>query len=271
MDLPEWFEKAKELFLKGYTYTKIGEELSINRKRIAVILKKEGYISPSIIKNSGKGCRKYTVNDDFFEVIDTEEKAYWLGFMYADGYVSDEFKTTIELSLKGSDTRHIEKLKSSISSNHPIYQTKKIIKGVEYIGARLTISSLKMKADLIAKGCVPRKTMILKFPSYDIVPKELMRHFIRGYVDADGCITRKKQGGYFSLEIVGTEEFLKGIIKELNIHENKIHKINGRNTVSRVMYCGKFANSIIYFLYNNSTISLDRKYNLAKNCVPSIV
>lgn len=264
--LPVWYEKAKELFLKGYTYKKIGEELSVDRKQVSYYLKLNNYISKPIMKHNDNVYRKYTFNEDFFEIIDTEQKAYWLGFLMADGYVSEK-KSSIELGLKESDKLHLEKFKKDISSNHVLSKTKKNLKGTEYIGYRLTLNSAKLKQDLIDKGCTPRKTLRLEFPNYNIVPKHLMYHFIRGYVDADGCITNIKK--MISLEVVGTREFLEQYIKELELHENKIHYINNRKTASRIIYSGSYAVNIINKLYTNASIYLDRKYALVKHLLPS--
>lgn len=267
--LPEWYEKAVELYLKDYTFTNIGKELCVHRKQVSYYLSLNGYTRQPIMSNTNTNLyKKYQFDENFFEVIDTEEKAYWLGFMYADGYVSEK-KSSVELGLQESDSGHLEKFKNSLNSNHRISKTIRNIDGKEYIGCRLTLNSVKFKNDLINKGCMVRKTLRLTFPDYSIVPKDLMRHFIRGYVDADGCIYKKTTKGY-SLEVVGTAEFLKGYVKELGVHENKIHYINKRSTASRVMYGGEYAESILEYLYSDANIYLDRKYNQVKSCVPFI-
>lgn len=264
--LPEWYDKAKELFLKGFNYTEIGKEIGVNRKQVGFYLKENGYISKSPLPQSKKPWRKYTFNESFFEVIDSEEKAYWLGLLYADGYVSEK-KTSVELGLKEDDKTHLEKLKASINSNHKLTETIKKLDGKEYIGYRITLNSQKLKDDLIDKGCGPRKTLRIDFPSNDIVPEYLMRHFMRGYADGDACIYIRD--GKVSFQIVGTYDFLKQFIKETGLHENSIHYINNRKTVCRVMYGGLYAIKIMKMLYDNSTIYLDRKYALVEACMPS--
>lgn len=266
---PSWYNEAKELFLQGHNYKSIGEALGVNRKQVSFWLKSNGYISKPIMKNSQSNIyRKYHFDEDFFEAIDTEDKAYWLGFLYADGYVSEK-KNSIELGLKESDKEHLEKFKASLCANHKLSQTRKTVGGKEYVGYRLTLNSEKLKSDLINKGCVVRKTLRLSFPSHDIVPAHLIRHFIRGYVDADGCIVVSENK--VSVEVVGTIEFLQGYIKALGLHQNKIHYINKRETASRVMYGGSHALRILNTLYTDASIYLDRKYNLVEQCLPSIV
>ena len=65
-------------------------------------------------------------------------------------------------------------------------------------------------------GCVPNKSLILKFPSSNIVPTKLLRHFIRGYVDGDGCLCITKPEK-IELSILGTEEFLQGVLNSLSL------------------------------------------------------
>lgn len=52
----------------------------------------------------------------------------------------------------------------------------------------LTITNKKIVDDLVKLKCVPRKSCIIELPTYDIVPENLFRHFLRGYFDGDGCM-----------------------------------------------------------------------------------
>ena len=68
------------------------------------------------------------------------------------------------------------------------------------------------------KGCVPNKSLTLTFPSKDIVPSNLLRHFIRGYVDGDGCICVTKPEK-IELNVLGTKEFLQGVLDFLPLNK----------------------------------------------------
>ena len=94
-----------------------------------------------------------------FETIDTEEKAYWLGFLYADGSVGSN-DDRIELGLAERDLHHIEKFRDFIGINNKISYREKT-KSYRY-----AFKSQNCKQDLINKGCVPRKSLILKYPTY---------------------------------------------------------------------------------------------------------
>ena len=69
---------------------------------------------------------KYSYDSNFFEKIDSEAKAYWLGFLYADGYIHRNYKNgkiksmSLELSLKSEDRAHLENFLRDIRSNVPI-------------------------------------------------------------------------------------------------------------------------------------------------------
>lgn len=92
-----------------------------------------------------------------FKVIDTEEKAYWLGFLYADGCVGST-ESKIELSLAEQDFHHIEKFRDFIGINNKI-SYRSAVKAYRY-----SFRSESCKQDLIDKGCIPKKSLILKYP-----------------------------------------------------------------------------------------------------------
>ena len=217
----------------------------------------------------GKGIniysRKSHVNDHIFDVIDTEEKAYWLGFLYADGNVHHHHESwVIELSLQESDLNHLKKFASFISYEEaPKYRLKTKAYRVMF-GSRI------MAEQLISKGCIERKSLILKFPTYDIVPKNLMRHFIRGYFDGDGCITLRhnisKEVPVASL--LGTKEFLSDLLVEI-VKESKVIKKehdNDSNTYN-IRFKTEEGFRFLDYMYKDANIYLQRKYNryLLKN------
>ena len=150
--------------------------------------------------------KKFKCNENFFEVIDTEEKAYWLGFLYADGCVQQKGNYyTTKIDLATIDRNHIEKFKKSLDSNHNINDYKD--------HSKIVIGSKKMFNDLNNKGCVPKKTLILEFPTIEQVPEHLVHHFIRGYFDGDGTINIMKQfkTPQARFQLLGTYDFLKGV------------------------------------------------------------
>lgn len=218
-------------------------------------------------KNIDIYSRKSNVNNLIFSKIDTEEKAYWLGFLYADGNVGfDESKNInrVEIGLKESDHEHLIKFTKFLDSQKEI-KFRKSTKS-----CRIMFSSKSMCEDLIKLGCVPKKSLILKFPTYDQVPKILMRHFIRGYFDGDGCLSLSKKSSTFTVSVIGTKEFLTGILNEMNIKNLGVMKKDKRhkNNTFYIRFKIKEGFDFLKQIYSDSIIFLDRKkelFNIAVN------
>ena len=257
------YEKAKELFLSGKSLTQIQKEIGIDRKKLSILLKSEGY---DIKLNNSK----YNCNEKFFEVIDTEEKAYWLGFLYADGSIENFGRYKIDLTLSEKDKGHLDKYRNSLNLTYPIKTASQTFNGNTYYSHRVTITNKTLVEDIIKQGCLPNKSLILTFPTEEQVPKELVRHFIRGYFDGDGCITINKNNDTYNFNILGTYDFLTALQNEFvsNIENYKPTKISKdqRSEVYKLqkgkVRGTKNINDIYNYLYKDCTIYLDRKKNI---------
>lgn len=252
---PAWIKYAEDLYKLNYSFAKIGERLNINRKLVSYYLQKRGYIPNHKFMPKTRVIEKTQkkIDEKIFEKIDTEEKAYWLGFLYADGCVGEK-RNRIELALQEQDYDHIIKYKNFLKSEHKI--GIKIKNGI-YKSYRLGFNNVKIKQDLIALGCLPQKTKQLQFPTNEQVPYNLVKHFIRGYLDADGCI-RKGTTTYINIELLGYESMLKPIVAFFNL-EGHIYRFN-HSDVKRFIIGGSKAQEILDILYKDATIYLDRKY-----------
>jgi hypothetical protein len=217
---------------------------------------------------------KYYYNKDYFSEINSSDKAYWLGFLYADGcvnrfYKNDKLKSmTLELSLAAIDKSHLEKFRDCLESNVPIFD--KIIKGQnkDYQACRLNICCTKLCYDLINLGCTPNKTFDIRFPSQDQVPQKFIRDWLRGFFDGDGCIctTLMNNKPHIILSFTGIEEMLNDISSFL-VSENilrtmpTLHK-DKRSHACSLNICGEDTiKDFLDYLYKDSDIYLDRKYN----------
>lgn len=248
-----------DLYTSGKSCRQISKEMSISMSTIKNVL-----ISYNIPIKSKQCYNKYTYNRNVFKSIDNEEKAYWLGFLYADGYVGDN--GIIELTLSENDLDHIEKFKTFMNSNHKIKYNKKTK------SYRISICSKELKNDLIFLGCMPRKSLILKFPTEDQVPKHLIHHFMRGYFDGDGCIAINQK----QFSVLGTSDFLNEYEYNLLIGINRktpnkrIHKNTWNENTECIMYSGSNQVIKIYnYLYKNANIYLQRKYEKFNMLLPS--
>lgn len=137
--------------------------------------------------------RKYKLNENYFEKIDSKDKAYFLGLLFADGCnaISRTQKhCSIIISLQEQDKEILQKFMNIVSPNKPLQLINNINGQKQY---RFVINSKKWSNDLIKLGCVPNKSLVLQFPTEKQVPKELQSHFIRGYFDGDGCVWNGKR------------------------------------------------------------------------------
>jgi len=208
-------------------------------------------------------------NENYFEAIDTSEKAYWLGFIFADGSVvkTDKKVSTynrLQINLSIKDKNHLEKFAQAI--NFPIENMFEHTPTTSYSCTPMVClycNSIKMATDLIKLGCIPNKTYGCNVP---ILDKNLYSHFIRGYFDGDGCISIKKVGqtsisGMYSF--TSDEQFLLQLQQLLmeNCNLNKTALYQEKNAV-RLSYGGKQQLIRIYnYMYKDSTIHLQRKYD----------
>jgi len=254
-----------DMYQNGLSLQKIEQQTSIKIEKIRKIIHQIG-----IMRSNKENSRKYHINHDYFETIDTEHKAYWLGFIYADGYIAKRKgnQKCIGIALSRKDEDHIKNFLFDVDSNYVIRQyTGTTPDGKDFEYSRVIITSDKMFDDLLNKGVVEHKTLVLQFPSFEIVPKTLMHHFIRGYFDGDGSFSKCIEGYTlpYKVRICGTKEFLQGIENFIGIKGNysKRHKDDKNNWT--LEYSNKedilqFANTI----YEYCTICLNRKYQRYK-------
>jgi hypothetical protein len=176
--------------------------------------------------------RKNKCNENYFEKIDTNEKAYWLGLLFADGYVrkrkqcNKKYKQggVMGVSLKNGDEYLLEKLIVDLESTYKL--TKQIKDG--FLSYKLEINSSKMVNDLINLGCVPNKSLILTPP---ILKDKFVPHFIRGYFDGDGSIG--KYDGRVKFSLLGTKELLAWV---LNFFKDKGMKTTPKISKKKNIY-----------------------------------
>lgn len=245
--------EAMELYKrKEYSLCQLSDMYNINRGCLSAYFKKCGV-------EVEKLPHKKKCNTRIFRIIDTEEKAYWLGFLYADGCVSNN-RNTVEIALCEKDKKHLEKFKNFIQSEHKICFHPNDM-GNSY---RISIRDDDLKQDLINLGCVPQKSLILTFPSEEKVNKLLVKHFIRGYFDGDGCVCKTEKTEY--IDLLGTFEFLssvKNILDDENIKTTMVplKKDSGKNTFRLVITNKDGRKKFLEYIYKDAKIYLDRKYN----------
>lgn len=236
----ELIQQIITLRKNGLGVCAIARELHLDQNTVSKYLKKNGY-----------STERNPIKKDIFKTIDSEEKAYWLGFLYADGYVSKNGQ--IEVSLQLSDYKHLEKLKTFINTNTSIVLDEK------YNRCRLLFCSNQLAKDLEKLGCSNNKSLILTFPNENQVPRQFLKDFLRGYVDGDGSLIFTEKTYQFS--ITGTKDFLEKMIEVLD-WEYGNWRVSGPSGVVYTWRCTrKNIKKYLNFLYKDCHIFLDRKYN----------
>lgn len=240
------WDEIVELYQAGNSLTQIAKKYKVDHHAIGRILKKRNI---EVINRQNLPRMDETV----FEKINNEKKAYWLGFIYADGYIS---KGEFGIALSIKDEKHILKLQKFFNYTGNIrYRT-------DNNSCSIVFRNKKVINDLKKLGVLERKSKIIQFPTSKQVPKKYIRHFIRGYIDGDGSVFYNKNG-LARLSILGTESILNGIITTMNFKKLKMRKANkdGCEEVKSIEWTGEYVLGYIKSLYNHSTISLDRKKN----------
>ena len=211
-----------------------------------------------ILQKQGERNRKYDLDESYFDKINTEIKAYYLGLFYADG-TNCEDRGYIGITLKEEDKHIIERLLKELNYNKPIYEIFNKKYNKKY--CMIQIQSRYISNIFIKHGCMQNKSFKITFPYW--LDKNLWNHFIRGYFDGDGCISISKKLLYkSSLSITGNLDFISEVQKILvnycNINKTKLHKqgnvyslaVSGKHQLSRVLQ----------YMYKDSNVFLKRKH-----------
>jgi intein-encoded DNA endonuclease-like protein len=186
---------------------------------------------------------------DYFTVIDSEAKAYFLGFILGDGNLAKTRKC-ITINIHSRDEEIIDKFIAEVNTHN-----KKQYRHDRSMVIIHVVSNF-MWEDLVRLGLTPNKSLTVKFP---IVPEHLRRHLVRGIFDADGTITTSSNNkSHMAVNISGTLDVVTNCRKEIGfIEDNGIYKVGNiyRFQKGGVHKVQKFYN----YLYKDATIYLSRK------------
>lgn len=272
IDNQDWevHEKKRDNALSQKELNEIKEKVK-NKENLEQIAKEYSISLESLYRRIAndlwerpKKKSKFYADENYFDEIDTEHKAYWLGFLYADGYVTppviEGMSPHIGLEISTKDIELLKQFQKDLNTNYPIhiYNKDKATYKYNYPMARISICSKHMAESLAKWGIVPNKTFFLTFP--DFLNEELTFAFIRGYIDGDGSIIINKNK-YKTISICGTYEFLTGLKNFLKIDVKLSQKksMAGKNNYTLSIRDNK-KRGILDKIYNNCTICLERKF-----------
>lgn len=285
-----------KLFKEGLTLKKMSEITGFGSDTISKHLKNKGYYFSSrkkffgnekdIIKfyNKSKNAKKtsekfgcstnvvrriikennlhtyksnYTLDENYFKVIDTHDKAYILGLIYADGNVtSTNGSYSFRISLKNEDAYILDKLNDMFRSNRPLYTKDNC--------SVLQITNKTFFINLINQKVYENKTFKIRFPKS--IPKKFLFSFIRGYFDGDGYfyINKSRKIWRGTWAVCSNDLFIKDLydmLKSFNfspkIYKNKTHNISEL----RIMKADEIIKLFQLIYFNSNNLFLIRKKN----------
>lgn len=235
-----WTQEENTFLINNYSLMNVKQIMTaINRTKWSIIAQvrklklKKGYLDSNYLNS-----KKYNFNEYFFEKIDTPEKAYWYGFIWADGNIYNN-RLTINLAVKDIDVLH--NFNKSICGNYP----------VKYIpsknGCTIGVTSHKMREHLHRINILPNKTYLENEP---IISDNIFIYFLLGLFDGDGCF-------YNRFTITNTKttcSFIQKKLKELfNIHSYIRKRKNAHAYEVSVDRKGDFI-KLYHLLYQNINI-----------------
>lgn len=217
-------------------------------------------------KNSLNFRRTYHVDKNYFDLVDSSDKAYWLGFLWGDGTVGDD---SVTLALCTKDIEHLDKFKKCIKSNHPIKIFKHNVTRFNRTGGeycRVCIYSKDM-VNVIHNNYGIFKGREDFSKTLENVPKEFHRDLLRGLIDSDGSVFIKDRYN-ISLSLIASdsvldfyESFINDITGNIKKYKRSIHR-NGYAGVKTIQLGGaQRIFFILHSIYQNSNIYLGRKYS----------
>ena len=257
-------DKIEYCYKRRFKIKEMLEITGMKEKEMRLFLKEQPYFVGFWV-NPLKG------NVFYFENIDSEEKAYWLGFIYADGWITKD--GTLGIELKQDDFSHLEKFKKCLELEAEVkFYTKQSTFG-EQKTARISTTCKKTFIPHLLKhfGSLD-KTNFGKLPK---LPEPLMQHCLRGFFDGDGSLSGKPKNDNLvwrpSLSFIGTYSTMKEIEIISGFNWSWSQRFPERGVDNWQINIGRVNDSLSFlnYLYSDATIYLDRKFESYQNLLSS--
>ncbi len=212
--------------------------------------------------------RQYSFDEHFFDNVQEEAQAYWLGFLAADTFIALK-RPTVVTNLAAVDREHLVCLNEALVSTVPLYDYQ----ANGHPATRLTLHSAHLQATLARYGVGPGKVATRTWPS---LPAALYRHYVRGYFDGDGTFrsstgNRIKKDGSRStnaaLQIKSPRQMTAAIQTFLEAMLGLLGGSHAFEQQSNASWCLRYHGNarclpVINLLYEGATAYLPRKRNL---------
>lgn len=248
----EQINEFGQYYQEGHSLKETAEHFNVNYHTLKQNLIKFGFRTPTKKLNNQR-----VPQITYFDVIDTHEKAYWLGFLYADGYISTTaYGCSMGIALQLQDRYILERFKKDLGITGNIHDYKNSCKiSFTCLHALNTLQNLGIKFD--------KSHQEYNIPN---IPNEFLNSFILGYFDGDGCVTIKSTGYSVVSLCSNSKTFLldvKNKLEENGIMCRNICTEKREKNDLFILYLSKRNNQIKFadYIYKDSSIYLQRKYN----------
>ncbi len=266
----ELIDKIIEEYKNGGSSRKIAATYKISWSTVLNTLRRNNIP----IKNRSECQRKYSIDHTFFNKIDSHNKAQILGFIWADGCLAKRSKESrrLQITLKDNDIDYLEWIQKETKNETPLRKASYLGKdGVTRNIACFCTANPKFIDGIERLGIGERKSLIIGFPSIDIVPREFVGSFILGVFDGDGCAYLNKNGKRktrcIDISIAATTNFNKTltiILKEYGIDSYLSCPLNMTGKNFCVLRIGTIASAMKFYdlIYSNAKFSMSRKKSI---------
>lgn len=258
----ELYDRGIKLYQSGKTNSQIAYDLLVSSNSFSKVLKKKDIEKRTYSENN----RRYKRNSEYFDNINTPNKAYILGLIYADGnnYIRGS-KHCFTLSLEERDKELLEQVRNELEYDGPLRFNELSKKNPKHKNQYiLSIVDEHLCNQLKKIGVVERKSLKLTFPTF--LRPDLIRHFVRGYFDGDGCVSRNERTGKWTTVTAGTFEFCSSLSLILNsmFVKNNVRQpkqSEGKNTYTVSTAANLSTYKLLSWLYQDCDMKMPRKYN----------
>ena len=249
-DIAQW----AKMYEDGMLLYEIAEKFGTTGPTVSKLLKKNGY-----------DIDRYTYhfNEHYFDCIDSQDKAYILGLLWADGHNSID-KGSVILELQEEDKPLLERINDLTENERPLRKVPLHDKNPAWKNQyRLLWQSKYLSNVLNNYGMYQQKSLVLEFPRW--LNEELYPHFIRGYMDGDGCVYCAKQNHRIQVNMIGTRMFLEQVQKictSIGVKSYITHDKRANEVICQLLIASNVCSiTFLDWVYKDVNLKMERKYN----------
>lgn len=250
----------------------LGERYSVSRASIARLLAKHEVV----LRSQSEARRQYALDETYFDDINLPDRAYYLGFLWADG-CNKTYDNTVQIILSRKDEDMLVNFRAAMKSEGIIrHYVQRTVTGKLCEYSDYCIYSQRVSKRLEELGMVRAKTYAADLGLPKGLRPEMLRHFVRGLIDGDGCIWLSKRGAFdVNVSAVGHPTILTTIheaLKEIDVTSTivRLKLVNPDRCHTKQLNIGGNRNAVqfLQWLYKDSQgIRLTRKYGYYQECV----